>query len=86
MTPIVIGEGVKLVHRYHLGGRSELHAYLQQFNGELKAHVRLVNIRKDGGIRYTGKGIAVPLELLPQLLQAVALLAVEGQAVGGPQQ
>jgi hypothetical protein len=84
VTSLVLDRDVALVHRVHLGKRSELHAYFQPFNGELKAHLRQVNIRQDGTVSYTGKGVAVQPEQLTELLEAVALLAVNRQALDGP--
>jgi hypothetical protein len=79
-TQLVLGNDVVLVHRIALEKSDEIHAYFQPYNGVIKAHLRLVTVDKDGSVKYTGKGIAVSPDLLNQLLQAIALLAVEREA------
>ncbi len=81
LRPLVTNDGVVLVHRFPLE-RGEIHAYFQSHEGELKAHLRLVNIKKDGSVSYTPKGITVPPNLLTDLLTATALLAVEKEKLG----
>lgn len=76
-STIVLPEDVKLAHRFTLDGSAEIHTYLQPHNGVLKAHVRLVNIKKDGHVAYSARGVALSPEYVTELLQAVALLAVE---------
>jgi hypothetical protein len=74
--PVVPADDVHLVHRVSLDRRSEIHIYFQEYGGANKAHVRWVNIRKDGSVSYTSRGIAVDPGLVNDLLQGIALLAV----------
>lgn len=82
MATVVSNNGAVLVHRFPLEGGGEIHAYFQEHEGAMKAHLRLVNLRKDGSVSYTPRGIAVPPSLLYDLLQATALLAVENGKLG----
>ena len=47
---LVVPEDVHLVHRVAIDKRTEIHAYVQEYGGATKAHVRLVNIRKNGTV------------------------------------
>jgi hypothetical protein len=80
--PTVTSDGVLLVYRLPLGGSAEIHAYFQAHEGVLKAHLRLVTIKKDGSVSYTQRGIAVPPNVLTDLLKATAALAVEKERIG----
>lgn len=80
--PVIPAGDVQLVHRVSLDRRTEIHSYFQEYRGAIKAHVRFVNIRKDGTVSYTGKGIAVDQGLVNDLLEAVALLSVENGKLG----
>lgn len=80
MQPQQDDSGVNLVHRFPLE-KGEVHTYVQRHDGVLKAHLRLVNVKKDGSVSYSPKGITVPLTLVHKLLQAVALLAAETECL-----
>jgi hypothetical protein len=71
----------KVVHAFPQEARKELRAYLQDYEGETLAHIRVFRVDKLGVARPTKKGIAVPLGDLEQLAVAVvALLAEAGRA------
>jgi hypothetical protein len=76
--PTVVDD-VDLVYTSPIDGKTEVHAYFQPHNGEVKVHIRLVGIRKDGTVVYTPRGIALSPESVSDLLIAVALLAAKAR-------
>ena len=71
--------GLRVVSTLSKNGRGELRAYVQEFNGRDLAHVRYFMRDKEGRARPTKKGIAVDVQELPKLADAVkALLAAAG--------
>ena len=80
MTSTASSAGEALVvHRFPSGERGEVRAYLQSYEGELLAHLRRYDRRRDGQYVPTRKGIALRPHELSDLLIAVAMLvAAEG--------
>jgi hypothetical protein len=73
-------EEALVVHHFPSGERGEVRAYLQYYEGELLAHLRRYERRRDGQYVPTRKGIALRPHELSDLLIAVAMLvAAEGQ-------
>jgi hypothetical protein len=58
-----------------ISDRRELQGYLQEHEGRMLAHVRLMYVRKDGTTTPTKFGIAMDVEKLNELLTATAMLA-----------
>jgi hypothetical protein len=79
---VVPADSADLVYRVSVDRRREIHMYFQEYGGAIKAHVRWVNIRKDGSVSYTSRGIAVDPGLVNDLLQGIALLAVANGRLG----
>jgi hypothetical protein len=52
-------EEALVVHQFPSGERGEVRAYLQPYEGELLAHLRRYERRRDGQYVPTRKGIAV---------------------------
>lgn len=67
-------EEALVVHQFPSGERGEVRAYLQPYEGELLAHLRRYERRRDGQYVPTRKGIAVRPHELSDLLVAVAML------------
>ena len=62
------------VSRFPVSDRSEIRAYLQPWEGKMRAHIRRWDTPKNGGEMYPGKGLAIAPEYLSELLKCVALL------------
>jgi len=53
----------------------ELQGYLQEHEGRMLAHIRLMHVRKDGTTAPTRFGISVEVEKVNELLLATAMLS-----------
>jgi hypothetical protein len=63
-----------VAYSFELDKRTEVRAYMQPYKGQLLAHLRRFRRSDDLGEFRPEKGIAVPVDRLPQLLIAAALL------------
>jgi hypothetical protein len=63
-----------VVYQVPMPDGRELQSYLQEHEGRMLAHVRLMYVRKDGTRTPTRAGISVEVEKLNELLTATAML------------
>lgn len=70
----------KVVHTFPKNAHEEVWAYLQEYRGHQLAHVRVFTVDEQGD-HPTRRGLALKVEDLPELVEAVAALcaAVQGQ-------
>jgi len=64
-----------VVYQVPMPDGRELQGYLQEHEGRMLAHIRLMYVRKDGTTSPTRSGIGVEVEKLNELLMATALLS-----------
>lgn len=70
-------EAALVAYSFQLDERTEVRAYLQPYKGKQLAHLRRFKRWNAKGEYKPEKGIAVPIELLRELLVAAAMLATE---------
>ena len=66
----------RIAHQIALENGRYIQAYTQSYNGVVNAHLRVVNVAQNGTVKYTSRGVSLPVERADELLRAVALLAV----------
>lgn len=64
-----------VVYQVPMSDGRELQGYLQEHEGRMLAHIRLMYVRKDGTTSPTRFGISVEVEKLNELVTATAMLA-----------
>jgi Transcriptional Coactivator p15 (PC4) len=65
-----------VVYQVPMSNGRELQGYLQEHEGRMLAHIRLMYVCKDGTTKPTRYGISVEVEKLNELLTATAMLSV----------
>jgi hypothetical protein len=65
----------EVVYQVPISTGRELQAYLQEHDGRMLAHIRLMYVGTDGTALPSKAGIAVAVEKMTELLTATAMLA-----------
>lgn len=73
-TKTTTAEEMTVVHTFAMNSPAEVRTYFQRYKGELLAHVRIFSTGRNNTMNPTKKGIAVNLNDVPKLAEAVTAL------------
>jgi hypothetical protein len=73
-TKTTTTDEMTVVHTFAMNNPAEVRTYLQRYKGELLAHVRIFSTGRNNTMNPTRKGIAVSLNDVPKLAEAVTAL------------
>ena len=73
-TKTTTAEEMTVVHTFAMNNPAEVRTYLQRYKGEPLAHVRIFSRGRNNTMNPTRKGIAVSLDDVPKLAEAVTAL------------
>lgn len=73
-TKTTTADEMTVVHTFAMNNPAEVRTYIQPYEGELLAHVRIFTTGRNNTMKPTRKGIAVSLTDVPKLAEAVTAL------------